>query len=577
MSDERVIEYADLRGIEQNLNAIAGRLDHVEGNVEIVNNNVKVVYDDLTALAQEFKQYVAQAGRQHNLSVAETRLVKVRQELDTKFGHYGEIRRTITGILQADDLGIVKKETITNVTEEMMLTAPGYWLAPCLVALAAWVNDQPEVCDRALREAMKRNDEKTSLLFALVCRRAGRKEACLKWTKRYLQNQDEEDLDRNCIIMLDAFACGLLGVDSEGIVEAQIDAWLDHLEAKAGFVEQQREQWSEAINAKRRPLDESEYPYLQKYSPTWPVLEEIMEGANLHAEMFEYLRAVFEQKASTEELKEQLDRIMASLVTDFDDEELPLRKEERLNQLIVDFAGDMDRAKSNMQVEETAFETHKDFTQLLTDAAMKPESSHASVSTQKFAIALSKNWIYEAYQDVVAANRMKIPQEIELHIDTFHGKTRDGENEPELLRAFAKLVEQEKAQALSGVKLSVFDWFCLAGGVLIAVIGLISMLSGVSLMSVLLAVAGAGMAFYFVSRRKTVMQRKADIENQFAKKRENGSGAIRAVLAEVVDFRLEFAERDVESEKVLDFLEALSSEQYVGRVPEDGRRIRVRG
>lgn len=577
MSDERVIEYADLRGIEQNLNAIAGRLDHVEGNVEIVNNNVKVVYDDLTALAQEFKQYVAQAGRQHNLSVAETRLVKIRQELDTKFGHYGEIRRTITGILQADDLGIVKKETITNVTEEMMLTAPGYWLAPCLVALAAWVNDQPEVCDRALREAMKRNDEKTSLLFALVCRRAGRKEACLKWTKRYLQNQDEEDLDRNCIIMLDAFACGLLGVDSEGIVEAQIDAWLDHLEAKAGFVEQQREQWSEAINAKRRPLDESEYPYLQKYSPTWPVLEEIMEGANLHAEMFEYLRAVFEQKASTEELKEQLDRIMASLVTDFDDEELPLRKEERLNQLIVDFAGDMDRAKSNMQVEETAFETHKDFTQLLTDAAMKPESSHASVSTQKFAIALSKNWIYEAYQDVVAANRMKIPQEIELHIDTFHGKTRDGENEPELLRAFAKLVEQEKAQALSGVKLSVFDWFCLAGGVLIAVIGLISMLSGVSLMSVLLAVAGAGMAFYFVSRRKTVMQRKADIENQFAKKRENGSGAIRAVLAEVVDFRLEFAERDVESEKVLDFLEALSSEQYVGRVPEDGRRIRVRG
>lgn len=577
MSDERVIEYADLRGIEQNLNAIAGRLDHVEGNVEIVNNNVKVVYDDLTALAQEFKQYVAQAGRQHNLSVAETRLVKIRQELDTKFGHYGEIRRTITGILQADDLGIVKKETITNVTEEMMLTAPGYWLAPCLVALAAWVNDQPEVCDRALREAMKRNDEKTSLLFALVCRRAGRKEACLKWTKRYLQNQDEEDLDRNCIIMLDAFACGLLGVDSEGIVEAQIDAWLDHLEAKAGFVEQQREQWSEAINAKRRPLDESEYPYLQKYSPTWPVLEEIMEGANLHAEMFEYLRAVFEQKASTEELKEQLDRIMASLVTDFDDEELPLRKEERLNQLIVDFAGDMDRAKSNMQVEETAFETHKDFTQLLTDAAMKPESSHASVSTQKFAIALSKNWIYEAYQDVVAANRMKIPQEIELHIDTFHGKTRDGENEPELLRAFAKLVEQEKAQALSGVKLSVFDWFCLTGGVLIAVIGLISMLSGVSLMSVLLAVAGAGMAFYFVSRRKTVMQRKADIENQFAKKRENGSGAIRAVLAEVVDFRLEFAERDVESEKVLDFLEALSSEQYVGRVPEDGRRIRVRG
>ena len=105
---------------------------------------------------------------------------------------------------------------------------------------------------------------------------------------------------------------------------------------------------------------------------------------------------IFEQEVSTDSLKVQLDEILNSLVTDFDDEELPLRREEKFEQFIIDFEGDEQRARQNMVIEQTAFDTHKDFTQLLTDAAMKPESSHASASTQKFAIALSKDWITNA-------------------------------------------------------------------------------------------------------------------------------------------------------------------------------------
>lgn len=59
---------------------------------------------------------------------------------------------------------------------------------------------------------------------------------------------------------------------------------------------------------------------------------------------------------------------------------------------------------------KSAFDEYKDFTQILTDAAMKPETSHASVSTQKLAIALSKDWILDAYNDIIAQNRMKIPR-----------------------------------------------------------------------------------------------------------------------------------------------------------------------
>ena len=572
---ERVIQQADLRAIENNLGAIHGDLQTIDSSVGTVNDNVKVVYDEIGTLAKEFHDFVNIQQRANRLGQAETRLVKIRQELDKKYGHYDVVRRTTTGILQADDLGIVKKDTISTATEELMIETPNYWLAPCLVALAAWINDQPELAEKAVREGIKRNDEKTSLFFALICRRADRKNACLKWTQRYLANQDEENLDRKAIIILDAFASGLLGADSEGVISRQLTEWLENLADKPGFVEQQTKQWSDAINLKRKPIDDSSYVYLKKYSHTWPVLQDILEGANLHAEILSYFTAIFEQEASSASVKAQLDEILTTLVSDFDDEELPLRKEEKFEQFVVDFGGDENRARQNMQVEQTAFETHKDFTQLLTDAAMKPESSHSSVSTQKFAIALSRDWVSNAYNDITAQNRMKIPNEIEINVDTFNDKTTDGQNEGELLAKFGTLVDSEKAKALAQCVLSGFDNFCLYGGGTIAVIGVAMLFMGNGFLGLIAAIAVIGMIINHFSKKKKIEANRENIEQKFEEKRKKGTEIIRATLAEVVDFRSEFAEKDADSQKVVDFLEQITPEQYVRKLADSNRRIKV--
>lgn len=576
------ISSANLNAIEKGLNAINNNLGTLNNNLEVidhnvdtVNSNVKVVYDEIGALARDFHDFVQLQVRANALSKAQQRVIQIKQEMEKRFGHYDIVRRTTTGILQADDIGIVKKDTISNATEELMISTPGYWLAPCLVALAAWINDQPELAERALKEGIKRNDEKTSLFFALICRRADRKSAALKWTQRYLENQDEENLDRKTVIILDAFASGLLGADSEGVISKQMSTWLEHLANKPGFVEQQTKQWSDAINLKRKPLTSNDYTYLRKYSKTWPVLQDIMEGAMLHAEILNYFTTIFEQEASTDSLKAQLDEILNSLVSDFDEEEIPLRKEEKFNQFIIDFEGDENRARQNMAVEQTAFEEQKDFTQLLTDAAMKPESSHASVSTQKFSIALSKEWIGNAYNDVVAQNRMKIPNEIEINVDTFNDKTTDGQNENELIDKFNTLVDTEKATALAQTVLSAFEKFCLWGGAAIGGIGLIMTIAGSGFLGLIAIIAGIGMVINHFSKKKKIEQDRQNIEVQFEEKRKTGSQIIRATLAEVVDFRSEFAEKDGESQKVIDFLEQISPEQYVRKLADSSRRIKV--
>lgn len=572
---ERIIEQADLRGIENCLRSVDSSLNVLDDKVTTVDSNVRVVYDEVGKLSQEFHDFVDVQIKANRLSVAHTEIIKIRQELDKKYGHYDQIRRTTTGILQANDLAIVKKSTITNATEEMMLNAPGYWLAPCLVALAAWINDQPELAERAVKEGLKRDDEKTSLFFGLVCRRADRKQSSLKWIQRYLASQDEENLDRKTIIILDAYASGVLGADTEGTVSRQMGEWLENLSEKPGFVEKQTTQWTDAINLKKKPLKDTSYTYLKQYSHTWPEMEGELECAHLHQTMLDYLSGIFDQKPSTNTIKMQLDEILDSLVTDFDDEELPLRKKEKLEQLVIDFDGDEKRAKQNMAIEQSAYEIHKDFTQLLTDAAMKPESSHSSISTQKFALALSKDWLSNAYSDITASYRMKIPNDVEVNVDTFNDRTQDGQNENQLLSNFNNLVNQEKDAALSANVLSGFEQFCFYGGIAVGVLGLLMCLIGHILPGIIAVIAGVGMVIRNISAKKNIEVVRRNIESSFEEKRNKGMQIIRALLAEVVDYREEFARLDSQSQEVMDYLERISADQYVHKMEESGRRVKI--
>ena len=75
--------------------------------------------------------------------------------------------------------------------------------------------------------------------------------------------------------------------------------------------------------------------------------------------------------------------------------------------------------------------------------------------------------------------------------------------------------------------------------------------------------------------KKKVAQNRQNIEVHFEEKRKTGSQIIRATLAEIVDFRAEFAEKDGESQKVIDFLSQISPEQYVRKLADSNRRIKV--
>lgn len=575
MSTEHRISYADLRAIENSLRNLDIRLDENNKNISHIRTDVQRINDDLTKLQRDITEFISYQANQNRLGRAETRIVQIRQEIEKKFGHYDFVRRTIRGVLQANDMGVIREETIKTATEEVMLSTPNYWLAPALVALSSWICNNQELANKAMLEAIRLDNEKTSLLFTLICRRSGRKSASLKWAYRYLAAQDEEAIDRKTMIILDCFSNGLLGTDSESRISSILNSWIARLSEKPGFVDKQRQQWVKALSGHLQQVDDNTYAYLATYSPTWDVLKNLLSYAALHNTLFYYFKDILEQPVDSEGLVAELDIVLQSLVENYDEEEKPLRKEERLEVLVKEQNGDESAAKKLFKQEESTLEEKIDFTKLLTNAVLYPDLVNASISTQKIALALSKGWIIDAYRDMVVNYRMNVPLQIELKIKDYIAQTSDGANESEVIKEFLAYADGEEAQELAALadpegeenKIKLF-WILAGLGLLICFANLLIGIPVILIFGI--------WAFSKQKARAERAERRSELGREYVEFRNNGTEIIRNFMAEVVDYRDEFLTRDQESETVIDLVQAVTTSQYIKHQPDEvTRNIKV--
>ena len=573
MSDTIYIE-PDLSSLEDRLDALGDFVGAAHSEIHAVGRSVDDLRGDVETLTQDFHAYAAKQERTNRIQLAEIRLVKLRQEIEHRFGHYAEIRRMVRGILEANDLAVVRQNTLRAAAEELMLRAPGYWLAPALVALAAWISDEEEVANRACAEALHRDDEKTSLFFALVCRRFGRKEASLHWLQRYFVGLDGGALDRKAAIVIDAYVSGLLGRDVDGLIRRRIDGWIDRFSRVYSFAAAQEKRWYEAMKAMcPAPPAESSFPYLRVHTDrsVSEALEHTLSCARLYEKLSTHFQQIVTQTAPPRTLKQQLDSILERLAADFDAAEKPLHMESILEKLVIHEGGREDRARSILAEKIKAFDERRDFMQLLSDAAMHPQEMQASSALQKMALALGRDSILSAFRDIVAENRAAIPQTIKFRILAFDNETEDGSNEEKLLRLFVTWNDVKRMIRMRPYELSsqekLFRWIWLLP-VLLGLYG------GEVYWTALGIAAGAVIFNAYIKAKKRMDSIHASITEEYQKQEEEGKQMLRGVIAEIVDYRTEIARLDAESEKVIDFLQGLNPAQFIGSA-DGSRRVRV--
>jgi len=563
-SEHLVISPADLRAIERSLKQIGEFTAHVGTRLESVEDQQAQTQSLLESFVKDFAEFVARDAKQKEVQLAETRVVKVRQELEQRFGHYGAVRRRATGILQAIETQTVSSDAVRSTTEEMMMQAPGYWLAPALVALSGWVRDDQPLAQRALTEALRRDDFKTSLFFGLVTRRAGRREANARWLHRYLLHQDPTALDREFIVLLNAIANGVFGVEVRELTSAKIDEWLQQLGARAGFQEEQEKRWTTAFVAREPTVSEDEYRVLRQFSPTWPELSQSLSRVRRSGVVTDDFRAVFDgELVVSPQLVSEVDGILESLVKNFDDEELPLRRQDRFLELILETGGDRALAQQRFDAEQHALDEKMPFTQLLTNASMSPNLAQASRATQRFSIALSREWIVRAQDGLTARDRSQVPQKVQLKVGDWSGECCDGSEEQALRASIGELFADKLKHGLAAIKRPAFFFPSLLLG-LAAAIGMRNVFG--------FCILAAAVLYCWLEERK-LGPRRAKLRAELAETLARTDEIVRAGLAELVDYRREWSKQDKKAEELRELVLAISPRECTFVQPGEARQV----
>ncbi|HQI42180.1 MAG: hypothetical protein B6D44_17205 [Ignavibacteriales bacterium UTCHB2] len=561
-------------------------VDTVNHNVILVNSNLGILSDVQKAMAhkqdtmaikqdameivlnqlmQAFIDFVALDTKQKNLQLAETRVGNSRQELQIKFGYYAEIRRMATGILQGVDTGVVGNETIKSTTEEVMIKAPSYWLAPVLVTIASWIRDDKAICDKALTEALKRDDYKSTLFFMLLTRRLGRNDASLIWLERYFIHQNPHNLDREFITVLEAVTTGVFHPAGRIVMMNFVKNWLDQLTQGDKFINEQKNQWIKFFEALKPPLKSDKYPLLRQFATNWIDLEtslrEVLSYEISHGHFNSIISSSYD---FSDTIKVKLDQILTQLVTNFDDEELPLQKEVRLNQLIIEKEGDKDAAQAVIDAEENIFKEKVDFLQMLTNAAFNPEAAGVTKVTQALAVSISQPWIIEAFDTFTARNRNKVTQTVELVIDGFSTATRNGSDEKEQISKLENYFTTEMEKGLAAIP---FPIGMIILGVLIGLSGLIFKTPLALLITIAIGVV------IIWNNLSNVNKKKNQIKNIFEERKKKAKEVLRGCLAETVDYRKELAMEDAKSESVRQLLKSITPQDFSSLSQDTARSI----
>ncbi len=447
ISQSKLDEFASL------INSLASRSNSTRNTV----NDITAKYEQLSKAVAEcksqFEAFVIEDKKAKELANAKARIVHVRQQLQSKFGGNDLVRKYLSGILEASDISIVKNSIIKKCTEEVMISCPEYWLAPCLVALAAWIDDNKALAERAIVEAIKRDDEKTCLLFALICRRYGRMDAVSTWLGRYLSMQDPRSVERKMTTVLDAYSNDLFGPTAKETCRKKINAWVDELDQEEEFNNEQNERWGKLISSLITSNNYSDqFPESKKYATNWVALNNAISETSLHPNLVDYFSKIKAQKVDeTQTIEEKLDALLENFITSYDDAELPLRREERQLQLIIEERGDVEKADERFQAEQKALEDDFNFADLLTSVAMNADVIKASVATQQLGLSLSRGWIATAYKQVTERMKASRPDKTYYKVGKWEGATTDGSESTTLIETTKNAIIKDRDTRLNHV------------------------------------------------------------------------------------------------------------------------------
>lgn len=561
--DALTISAANLDIIEENLNALANNMgdvyqsvSNVTGHVNEIDSKVTDVTENVKTLEEEIKSFMLEIREHSIVGNARQTILMDENELNKKYGHYDEIRRRINGILQSTDLNAIKKSTMQNISEETLVNTPDYYLAPALVALCAWILDDKVLADKALKEAMARDDEKTSLLFCLINLRAERTTASIKWLNRYLDMQDPTKMDGKIITVLNAITSGVFGPVAKEICINKVNMWLTEINSTNEYSNEQKMRFIKYFESKEKEIEDELFPYLSFYSKDWNLIKANISSSFSHATIYNKLKRITdENNINNVNNKTAIDNLLNMLVFSYEKDELELRKDIRKNKHIIDANGDVKKALERFENTSKIYDEKSDILTHLTNIILEYKTINPNIETRKYALALEKNIIKDAYNELNKNKYAPLP-DITISINEWSGITKDGSNEKELEDSLNNYVEKLFEKDLNNASYFNIRMF------ISIIIGLTTMFLSINspLMVLLIFIVTLS---YNAYELYTAYKKRTTIYNEIKRNKKNAKDILTNIIAEVVDYSFLYKNNLKWEDKIINFINSLNPTEYI--------------
>jgi hypothetical protein len=533
----------------------------VSTQVAVVGQRADETRDRLEKLATDFEAFVMVAQRTANVQRAEIRTGVVEAQLENQFGHYKVVRRFATGVLQGFDSGLVSQETVRSVSEQLMVQTPRYWLAPVLVALGAWAENDRDLCDRAIQEGYGRSPSRTALFMALVLRRQGRREASVRWLRQYLVALNPNELGRDFAMILECVSQGAFGPAGLELVQERLDSWREQLLNDETKQQAQVTRWRAEVDTHVGSSSQAQFPRLSGVSPQWQQMDTALSYARAHDSLITKYRGLAdEEHKSQDRIEDAVDDILDRLVSEFDNEELPLRREHALNQAIVRNGGDMAAAQSELPNDLAALETKLDYLTIQTSSALDPGKIGVSRATQRMAISSCHEWFGRAHAAFSRDYRLGLPGDVQAVFEGNHTGAGVVFNLPRWTGSFTQPMEhleQSLAQHWNQNSKKFVDslaWNWGKQAVLPAIVTGLAVLVGIAcaagtgalgVVFMIAALMGGGIWFLVLNNKAQAAEKRQQAARaMIAQGKQDSIAQLRAAGAELVDWTTAFREAD---------------------------------
>lgn len=511
------ISAANLDIIEKNLGDVAKELTGVITNVNDVNNQVNKVEAKVADLNDEVKNLVKEIRETTIITNARQSIMYNNEQIEKKYGYYDKVRRTTESLMDVIEHSNISIKALKNLKEELLLNNPNYWLANALAALTAWILDNKADVEKEVQNALKKDSKKTSLFFCLINLKLKRTSTSINWLNKYLSEQNPTNLDKDFITILDLVATGTFGDEAKNRIFSKIETWVTRLNSEKQLRVQQKSIWTNFITSKEDT--EIRMPQLEIFSKDVNILKNNLAITSTYNNLLDY----FTELTYRESTNKTIDDILSELIYDYESKEQIYQKDNMKNKLIIDCNGDRAKAEELFKKQESIYGENIDLLTLLSNIVIYKDSYKVSTETQKIALSLVKSYILESLTDI---NSKINNDDINITINNFHTKTKDGTNIPETKQD----LENHLNNTFNSEDKDLIVILLIVN--ILGIIGIFITLNNKVLSTILIIILVLGnlILFFNLNRRSTLRNKEKN------KLRNNISLILERVMAETIDY-----------------------------------------